>query len=41
VVYVANEDESGKDTICADDSEMTSALKGEKFQSMPSLFSVM
>lgn len=41
MIYVANKYESDKDTICAGDSEMTSALKGETFQSMPALFSVM
>jgi len=41
VIYVANKYESDKYTICAGESEMTSALKGEKFHSMPSLFSVM
>jgi len=35
---VANKYESDKDIICAGGSEMTSALKGEKFQSTPSLY---
>jgi hypothetical protein len=41
VIYVANKYDSDKDTIYAEDSEMTGALKGKKFHSMPSLFSVM
>lgn len=41
MIYVANKYESDKDTIYAGDSEMTGALKEEKFHSMPSLFSVM
>jgi hypothetical protein len=41
VIYIPNKYESDKDTICAGDSEMTSALKREKFHSMPSLSSVM
>jgi hypothetical protein len=41
VIYVANKHESDKDTIYAGDSEMTGVFKGEKFHSMPSLFSVM